>query len=51
LEIKPGSKVELKNNRKGIAIGQLESGEYMVKSGKKGEIIYCKEKDIVSVEK
>lgn len=51
MEIKPGSKVELKNNRKGKVIGQLESGEYMVKSSKKGEIIYCKEKDIVSVEK
>ena len=51
MEIKSGSKVELKNGTKGKAMGQLESGEYMVKSGKKGEIIYCKEKDIVSVEK
>ena len=48
MEIKPGSKVELKNNRKGKVIGQLESGEYMVKSSK--EILYCQKKDIVSVE-
>lgn len=41
MDIKPDTKVELLDGTKGKIIGQLESGEYMVKSSKKGEILYC----------
>jgi hypothetical protein len=51
LDIKPNTTVELRNGIKGKVIGQLEDGRYMVKGNKKGQTIYCQEKDIVSVEK
>ncbi|MEY8763393.1 MULTISPECIES: hypothetical protein [Clostridium] len=49
MDIKIGSTVKLWDGIKGKIIGQLEGGEYMIKSGK--EILYCQKKDIVSVEK
>ena len=49
MDIKIGATVKLKNGNTGKVIGQLESGEYMIKSSK--EILYCQKKDIVSVEK
>ena len=49
MDIKIGAIVELWDKTKGKVIGQLDSGEYMIKSGK--EILYCQKKDIVGVEK
>ncbi|MEY8001571.1 hypothetical protein AB8U03_15485 [Clostridium sp. Mt-5] len=51
MSIKIGATVKLKNGNTGKVIGQLESREYMVKSSKKGEVIYCQKKDIVNVER
>lgn len=49
MDIKIGATVKLENGNTGKIIGQLEGGEYMIKSGK--EILYCQKKDIVSVER
>jgi len=49
LDIKPDTKIKLKDGNVCKVIGQLEDDGYMVRSGKKGEILYCKDKDIVSV--
>jgi hypothetical protein len=38
--------VELKDGRKGKVIGQLESGEYILASGKGGQITYFTENDM-----
>lgn len=39
--------VILKDGRKGKVIGQLANGEYMLASGKGGQITYFKEYDII----
>jgi hypothetical protein len=49
LDIKPDTKVELKSGTKAKVMGQLQDGRYMVLGSRKGDILYCKEKDIASV--
>lgn len=41
--------VELKDSRVGKVIGQLESGEYLLASGKGGQISYFNEVDVLKV--
>jgi hypothetical protein len=38
--------VLLKNGLKGKVIGQMENGEYLLASGKGGQISYFKEEDV-----
>lgn len=45
--IKENSIVNLKDGRKGKVIGQLEKGEYILVSGKGGQVTYFKEVDVV----
>lgn len=43
--IKINSIVKLKDGRKGKVVGQLENGEYLLASGKGGQITYFEEED------
>ena len=46
--MKLNSIVRLKDGRKGKVIGQLANGEYLLASGKGGQITYFKAEDILS---
>ena len=50
MDIKPDTKVELKDGNVCKAMGQLEDERYMLRD-KKGKIVYCMEKDIAGIEK
>lgn len=44
--IKINEIIKLKDGRKGRVVGQLQSGEYILSSGKGGQIVYFKEEDV-----
>ena len=46
--MKLNSIVKLKDGKKGKVIGQLANGEYLLASGKGGQITYFKAEDIIS---
>ena len=48
--VKINSIVILKNGLKGKVIGQMVNGEYLLASGKGGQISYFKEGDVLEVE-
>jgi hypothetical protein len=49
-QIEVGKVVKLKDGRKGKVRGQLLSGEYLLASGKGGQISYFKADDVMEVE-
>jgi hypothetical protein len=48
--INNGSVITLKDGRKGKIIGNLESGEYMLISGKGGQVSYFTEDLVIEID-
>lgn len=46
--IKISEIVNLKDGRRGRVVGQLQNGEYILSSGKGGQITYFNEEDILN---